>query len=153
VENFSTREKIMVQSTLRLRYGTSVEQVRRVLAGIRSLLAENSNIESATSRVRLINFGAEAIELEVFGYMLTADYARFLELREELLLRIGSIVEAAGSGFAPTRFIYMRTSESEGPPVNARDATARRDARPADLPSALDHGWRASTDSSAQDRV
>jgi MscS family membrane protein len=154
VENFSTREKIMVQSTLRLRYGTSVEQVRRILVGIRNLLAENSNIESATSRVRLVNFGAEAIELEVFGYMLTADYARFLELREELLLRIGSIVEAAGSGFAPTRFIYMRTSEAEGSSVSARDVAERRDARPADPSSVLDHplnvrvggGYRGSAD-------
>ena len=153
IENFTTREKILAQSILRLRYGTSVEQVRRILIDIRNLLAENSNIESATSRIRLVNFGAEAIELEVFAYMLTADYARFLELREELLLRIASIVEAAGSGFTPTRFIYMRTSEAEISPVSSRDGPARRDLRAADLPSALDHGWRATAESAAQDRV
>jgi MscS family membrane protein len=153
IENFATREKILAQSVLRLRYGTSVDQVRHILAGIRDLLAENANIESATSRIRLVNFGAEAIELEVFGYMLTADYVRFLELREELLLRIGSIVEAAGSGFAPTRFIYMRASEAEVPPAGTRDAAARKDLRAADLPSALDHAWGASAESAAQDRV
>jgi MscS family membrane protein len=80
----------------------------------------------------LVNFGAEAIELEVFAYVLTADFNRFLELREELLLRIASIVEAAGSGFAPTRFIYLQDSEGKASaPVTTRDAGARRDPRPA----------------------
>jgi MscS family membrane protein len=79
----------------------------------------------------LINFGAEAIELEVFAYVLTADFNRFLELREELLLRIASVVEAAGSGFAPTRFIQMQGSEGEtSTAVSTRDAGARRDRRP-----------------------
>jgi MscS family membrane protein len=132
IENFATREKILVQSTLRLRYGTGVEQLTRILAGIREVLDESSNLESTTSRVRLVNFGAEAIELEVFAYVLTADFNRFLELREELLLRIASIVEAAGSGFAPTRFIYLQDSEGKASaPVTTRDAGARRDPRPA----------------------
>jgi len=141
IENFATREKILAQSTLRLRYGTSVEQLTRILAGIRKVLDESSNVESATSRIRLVNFGAESIELEVFVYMLTADYNRFLELREELLLRIASVVEAAGSAFAPTRFIYMQGSREEVPaPVSIRDADARRGQRPADPPSVLEHG-------------
>ena len=131
IENFATREKILAQSTLRLRYGTNVEQVTRILGDIRKVLAESSNVESATSRVRLVNFGAEAIELEVFAYLLTADFNRFLELREELLLRIAAVVEAAGSGFAPTRFIYLQGSEGEASaPVSSRDAGGRRDQRP-----------------------
>jgi MscS family membrane protein len=130
IENFATREKILAQSTLRLRYGTSVEQVTRILDGIRKVLDESSNLESATSRVRLVNFGAEAIELEVFVYVLTADFNRFLELREELLLRIASVVEGAGSGFAPTRFIYMQGSAGDASAaVSTRDAGARRDQR------------------------
>jgi MscS family membrane protein len=131
IENFATREKILAQSTLRLRYGTSVEQLTRILGGIRKVLEESSNLEPATSRIRLGNFGAKAIELEVFAYVLTADYNRFLELREDLLLRMASIVEAAGSAFAPTRFIYMQGSEREAPsPVSTRDASTRRDQRP-----------------------
>ena len=127
IENFATREKILAQSTLRLRYGTSVEQVTRILGGIRKLLDENPNLESATSRVRLVNFGADAIELEVFAYVLTADYNRFLEMRERLLLQIASVVEAAGSGFAPTRFIHVQVPAGhDSPPVNTRDAHLRR---------------------------
>jgi hypothetical protein len=101
----------------------------------------------------LVNFGAEAIELEVFAYMLTADFNKFLELREELLLRIASVVEAAGSGFAPTRFIHLQRSEAEGPPMSTRDATPRGDGPANDLPAVLERGWRAPTESAAQDRL
>jgi MscS family membrane protein len=128
IENFATREKILAQSVLRLRYGTSVEQLTRILGGIRKLLDENSDVESATSRIRLVNFGAEAIELELFAYVLTADYSKFLASREELLLRIASVVETAGSGFAPTRFIQLQGSEREATAsVSTQDAGARRD--------------------------
>jgi MscS family membrane protein len=132
IENFATREKILAQSTLRLRYGTNVEQVTRILGGIRKVLDESSQFESATSRVRLVAFGAEAIELELFAYVLTADFNRFLEIREELLLKIAAVVESAGSGFAPTRFISLQGSEGETrAPVITRDAGGRRDLRPA----------------------
>jgi MscS family membrane protein len=129
IENFATREKILAQSTLRLRYGTSVEQLTSILSGIRQVLDENSNLESPAARVRLVNFGAESIELEVFAYVLTADFNRFLEIREELLLRIASVVEAAGSGFAPTRFIHMQSSEASAP-VSTRDTSGRTDQLP-----------------------
>jgi MscS family membrane protein len=126
IENFATREKILAQSTLRLRYGTSVEQVTCILRDIRKTLDECSSVEHGTSRVRLVNFGVEAIELEIFAYVLTADFNRFLEVREDLLLGIASIVEAAGSGFAPTRFISMQGSEGEARAlVNPLDTGAR----------------------------
>jgi MscS family membrane protein len=146
IENFATREQILVQTTLRLRYGTSVEQLRRILDGIRRLLAEDSRIEKGTSRIRLVNFSDRAIELELFAYVLTADVPEFLAVREELLLEVAAIVEAAGSGFAqPTQFIYTDTRAGVGAParaVTAHDTDTRTDVqltrpigdRPADRP-------------------
>jgi MscS family membrane protein len=114
IENFASREKILVQTILRLRYGTSVEQLTRILDDVRTLLARSPKIEKVSSRIRLVSFGERAIELELFAYILTADFAEFLGLREGLLLEIASIVEAAGSAFAqPTEFIYM-----DGKPVS-----------------------------------
>ena len=107
IENFATRNKILAQSTVRLRYGTSVEQLGRILDDIRTLLADHPRVE-AGSRIRLIDFGREAIELELFAYVLTADLPEFLGVREDLLLQIAAILERAGSGFAqPTQFIHM----------------------------------------------
>jgi MscS family membrane protein len=107
IENFATRQKILAQTNLQLRYGTTTEQLRSVLDGIRKLLVENPKIETETARVRLMNFGARAIELELYAYVLTPDNAEFLRVREELFLHIAEVVEASGTTFAmPTEFIY-----------------------------------------------
>lgn len=100
IENFSTRGKMLAQNILRLRYGTSADQLRSILGGISGQLAENSRIEAGTFRVRLIDFGVRGIEIELFAYVLTSEIPEFLAVREELLLQIAEIVEAAGSAFA-----------------------------------------------------
>lgn len=108
IENYATREKILMQTTLRLRYGTNVEQLKRILDDVRKLLDDDARLEAGTSRIRLIDFGQQAVELELFAYVTTTDAAKFLAVRESLLLAIATIVEAAGSAFAqPTQFIYM----------------------------------------------
>jgi MscS family membrane protein len=100
VENFSARRKILSKTTLRLTYGTTTEQLRTVLDGIHGLLAKNPEIETGTARVRLVNFGVGAIEIEVFFYVQTTDYLQFLAVREDLLLQISGVVENSGSSFA-----------------------------------------------------
>jgi MscS family membrane protein len=114
IENFATRSKILFQSVLRLRYGTTCEQLQYALDGMRQLLSANPSIEQEGARVRLVAFGTQAIEIEIFAYVLTADYVKFLEIREDLLLNIAHIVEASGAAFAlPTQFIYMRSEAEE----------------------------------------
>ena len=128
VENFSTREKILARSTLRLRYGTTTDQVGAVLDRIRTLLAENPRIETRTSHIRLVDFGVQAIELELFAYVLTSDWPTFLSVRENLLLQVGAIVESSGTGFA------------QPAPPPARKAPRRRPSEPGPVHYAGDHG-------------
>ena len=108
VENFATRAKILSQTTLRVRYGTTAEQLRSILTGIQRLMAENPKIDTASSRVRLVNFGERAVEIELFAYVLTADFPEFLVVREDLLLQAVAVVESSGRGFEqPTEFVYI----------------------------------------------
>jgi MscS family membrane protein len=123
VENFATRAKILMQTTLRLRYGTTAEQLRAILKEISALLAAHPDIEAVSSRIRLVDFGIQAVELELFAYFLTPDYQRFLAMREDVLLQVAAIVESAGTAFAqPTQFVYQ-----ERPP-DPRDDTHHVDA-------------------------
>jgi MscS family membrane protein len=120
VENYTTRGKILLQTVLRLRYGTTSEQLHVVLEDVRQLLAQHPSIEKDGARARLTSFGAQAIEIELFAYVMTADYAAFLEIRESLLLHVAHIVESSGSAFAvPTQFIYMRSEADENRPLLA----------------------------------
>ena len=108
VENLSRRDKILFNPKLGLRYETSPDQLRYVLAQVRRLLYEHPKVETDGARIRFVGFDPSLLSLEVFGYVLTRDFSEFLAIREDLLLRIMDIVAAAGTGFAfPSHTVYL----------------------------------------------
>jgi MscS family membrane protein len=119
VENFATRQKMLIQNLVRLRYGTTVDQVQGILDRIRELLSGHSMIEAETSRIRLVNLSADAVELELFAYVVTSDNNQFMAIRESLLLAIAAIVESSGSGFAIPR-VMMSADPAATPTSTAR---------------------------------
>jgi MscS family membrane protein len=100
IENFSSRGKILLQSKLRLAHDTSPAQLRAIRQGIEDLLARETLVDTESSRIRLVDFGLQGVEMELFAYLLTSDAARFLAIREELLLQAAAVVEDAGASFA-----------------------------------------------------
>ncbi len=108
VENLSRRDKILFNTKLGLRYETSADQLRYVLAQIRRLLYEHPKVETAGARIRFIGYDNSSLTLEVFCYVLTRDNNEFLAIQEDLLLRIMEIVEASGTAIAfPSRTVYL----------------------------------------------
>jgi MscS family membrane protein len=107
IENFATRDQILIKTILRLRYGTTTEQLQTILERIRRLLADHPQLEPDTARIGLIDFGPWALELELFAYVRTSDFATFMTVREGILLQAAAIVESAGSAFArPIEAVY-----------------------------------------------
>ena len=100
IGNLARRDKFLFRHNIRLRYETTADQLRHVLAEIRNMMSEQVKLESATIRTRLIRFGDASLELEAFAYVLTHDAEVFLEIQEELLLRIIDIIEASGTALA-----------------------------------------------------
>jgi len=108
LENFTLRDRIRFRHKIGLRYETKADQLRYVLAEIRRLLYEHSKIDSTDARVRFIGFGNSSLDVEMLAYVLTTDYAVFLAIQEDLLLRIMDIVEASGSSMAfPSQTTYL----------------------------------------------
>jgi MscS family membrane protein len=108
LENYAMRDKIWFHHTLQLRYETTADQLRYILAEIRKMLYEHSKVESPSARIRFIGFGKSSLDLEVFAYVLETAYEPFLHIQEDLLLRIMDIIEASGSGFAfPSQITYL----------------------------------------------
>jgi MscS family membrane protein len=108
LENFSLRDKIWFNHTFGLRYETTPEQLRYILAVIREMLYGHPKVESSSARVRFTGFGDSSLKLEVFAYVLETDFGAFLHIQEDLLLRIMDIVAESGSGFAfPSQTTYL----------------------------------------------
>jgi MscS family membrane protein len=100
VENLSRREKMLFKTVLSFHLDTSADQLRAALSEIRRVLTTNPKIEAATVRVRVIELGATAINVELFSYVLTQDFNVFAEVREDVLLQIMKFVEDSGTSLA-----------------------------------------------------
>jgi MscS family membrane protein len=116
VESFGPRDRIRLQCSLALRYGTTAAQLRQVLAGVEAALRSHPRIWRDDLRVRLTALGAWSMDVEVMAWLQTADWAEFLAARQELLLAFVEVVEGAGAAFAfPTQTVELARPERGGP--------------------------------------
>ena len=116
LENFALRDKVWFHPTIQLRYETSADQLRYVLAEIRHLLYAHPKVESQSARVRFVGLASSSLNLEIFAYVLATDYAVFLEIQEDLLLRILDIIEKSGTSLAfPSHTTYIRRDRGLDP--------------------------------------
>jgi MscS family membrane protein len=108
VVNFGRRDRMLIRSVIGVRYETSPEQLRYLLAKIREMLLGHPRIHPDPVRARFIGFGACSLDIEVFAYATTLDRAEFLGIQEDVLLRVMDIVEQSGSSFAfPSQTLYF----------------------------------------------
>lgn len=115
LENFTLRDRFWLHHTLRLRYQTTVDQLRTVLEESRRILAAHPKVEPGSARSKFIRFGDFSLDIEVFAYILESDYVVFLTIQEELLLQILGIVEASGTSLATPGFAQNASIMKSGP--------------------------------------
>ena len=106
-ENFGPRRKCLLNQLFSLRIETQVEQLRFVLDRVQSMLNQQPTVETG-SRIRVANFAGAALQLELWAYVKTSDWAEFTVIRQDIILKIAEIVEASGTRFAaPTQLAYL----------------------------------------------
>ena len=116
IENLTQRDKILYRTRLRLSYNDTPAQVKQVLAKIRELIDSQDYIDEAGSRVRFLEFGEYAQELELYIYIKTKDFVEYLGYREDINLHISDIIEAAGAQLTvPVKTVNVRQSPESLP--------------------------------------
>jgi MscS family membrane protein len=116
LETLSVRDKFWFHPVVALRYETTPDQMRLVLAGIRQLLARHPAVDGESIRVRFLRLGTFSLDIEVFAYMFARDWVHFLEIQEELLLTVTEILAAAGTSIAfPSQTMYVAGAAAEQP--------------------------------------
>jgi MscS family membrane protein len=81
------------------------EQLRRVLMG-------HPKVDEASARVRLLKLGENAIEVEIYAYILTREYREFLAVQEELILQAMDVLENSGAAVAVAGQTTMVTRDA-----------------------------------------
>ncbi len=111
IENLTQRDKILYRTRLRLSYSDTSAQVKQVLSKIRELIDEHEFIDENGSRVRFLEFGEYAQELELYAYIKTKDFTEYLEHREDINIKINDIIESAGAHLTvPAKTINLNSS-------------------------------------------
>ena len=106
--NYTRRRRRLYETTLALRYETSPEQLRYVMARLREMLHGHPKVSPDTLHVRFDGFGAYSLDVAVFAYIRTRDWLTYRAIREDINLRIVDIVKEAGTGFAfPSQTAYL----------------------------------------------
>ena len=100
LENLSRRDRIWFHPRLSLDRGTSAIQIRQLLASISRLLASNSKIAVEGRSVCFAAVGAYSFDLDVSAYVLTSEDDEFNLVKEEILLNLVDLGEAAGTRLA-----------------------------------------------------
>lgn len=113
LENLGSRDRILLRDTVRLRWQTSPDQLRKVLEDIRKMILGHDRMANAPIRVRLITLGDYAFEVEIYAYAATTDWEAFLAIREDVLLRALDVIQDSGAELAqPTQATYVLADDA-----------------------------------------
>jgi len=101
-----------VRFTIRLAYSTTAEQLQNVSSEIK-LLIENHPMVTENVRVNFRTFGVNSLDIRVNYFIMDPTYEKFLEINEEINLKIMGIIERNDCAFAnPSAPIYLGNKPS-----------------------------------------
>jgi len=111
IENFSRRGIRRIKMHIGLTYGTTSEQLVAIKNEIETMLRNHEGIsQKDTLLVYFDAFGASSLDIFIYTFTATANWAKYLEIKEDVHLKIMQIVEQNGSSFAfPSQSIYVES--------------------------------------------
>jgi len=115
IENYSRRGIRRIKMHIGLTYGTNSTQLLEIKTRIEEMLKSHEGISQKDSlMVYFDNFGDSSLDIFIYTFTNTANWAKYLETREDINVKIMQIVEECGSSFAfPSQSIYVESLPKE----------------------------------------
>jgi len=111
IENFSRRGVRRIRMNVGLTYDTSSRQIEDIVRDIREMLQHHPRISQ--KETLLVNFNAlaeSALNIFIYAFTHTAQWSKYLDIREDIHLQIIKIVENHGAAFAfPSQSLYVES--------------------------------------------
>lgn len=109
VENFSRRGIRRIKFRVGVTYGTPVLTLENIVVEIRNMLESHPDIaQDATMLVRFDEFEDSSLSIFIYTFSATADWAKYLEIRENVNILIMKIIERNNAEFAfPSQTLYI----------------------------------------------
>jgi MscS family membrane protein len=109
IENFSRRGIRRIKMRIGLTYSSTGEQVQTIVDEIKYMLHSHKGISRKdTLLVNFESFGDSALNIFIYTFTSTANWDKYLEIREDIHFKIMKIVEENDASFAfPSQSIYV----------------------------------------------
>jgi MscS family membrane protein len=109
LETFAARDRIRFATTLSLVYSTTADQMRKILDEVEKLLRSQPKTWPDNVVVRFKELSPSSLDIDVMCWFMTADYAEFTKIKQDLLLEVMAIIQRNGSSFAyPTQTLHVQ---------------------------------------------
>ncbi|MEO6602310.1 MAG: mechanosensitive ion channel domain-containing protein [Polyangiaceae bacterium] len=99
VETITARDRLRFYCVIGVAHSPA-KQITAVLHGVETILRDSPMVAKDSISVRLIALTDSAMNLEVVAMVQTSEWARFLEVRQGLLLGIVEVVDQSGTSLA-----------------------------------------------------
>lgn len=108
IENPSRMTNRRIKETIGVRYD-DMRVLPNVLADVRTMLSEHEEIDpNQILMVNLNEFSESSADFFIYTFTKTTDWARFHEIKEDVLLRIATIIESHDAEIAfPTQTLHL----------------------------------------------
>lgn len=114
VNNWSKMQKRRIKMSIGVTYSTPASKLDALVKEIRQLIADNPKIRNDFYLVNFDNFGPSSLDLFIYCFTETTNWAEFLQVKQEFMLSIMDKVESMGLSFAfPTQSIHVESLPQE----------------------------------------
>ncbi|NPA73383.1 MAG: mechanosensitive ion channel family protein [Epsilonproteobacteria bacterium] len=115
IENFSRRGQRRIKLRIGVTYSTPRETLQKIVKDITLMLQNHPQIaQDQTLLVRFDEFGDSALGIFIYTFVNSAVWSKYLEVKEDVYLKIMQIVEENGAEFAfPSQSIYIEKINKE----------------------------------------
>ncbi len=114
INNFTRMPKRRVKMVVGITYETTADQMEAVVNAIRDLLKNHDEVDQKFFLVNFTDFGASSLDILVYYFTKTTDWARHLQIRQDINLAVMRIVEERGLSIAfPTRTLYIKSENDD----------------------------------------
>ncbi len=111
IENFSRRGVRRIKMTIGVTYSTTSQQMEKILSDIKTMLKNHENIsQKETMLVNFTSFGESSLNIFIYTFATTANWAKYMDIKEDINLKIMQIIEENNSDFAfPSQSLYIES--------------------------------------------
>ena len=109
INNYKQMQRRRVAFEIGVQYNTGSKKLRKAKKEIQNIINKMEGPE--LDRVHFKKYGDSALIFEIVYYIDTADYNKYMDIQEEMNLKIYEAFEKLGIGFAfPTRTLHFENS-------------------------------------------